>query len=263
MTLRGHFVRPVKVPSVSRNDRLQNALIAASLTCAEVAHKTGVDEKTVQRWITKGRVPRPATRRRVAELLGKEPEVLWPKLSRRVRPGPDGEMVAMYPRRSDMPRDVFRELISRSRRRLWFGGYTSYFLWVDVPDLRGQLRQKAQMGADIRFLLGDPDSPVTRAREEYEGTPLTLRSRIEMTLAEIARTGVAADIAVRHSDKHVGWSVWIFDDQAITTLHIGPGMGHDSLTQHWRRQVDGGAFDRLPEHFDALWQAADSADLYK
>lgn len=231
--------------------------MAANLSYGDVAARTGVDEKTVQRWVTKGRVPHPSTRRALADLLGEEPDVLWPEIVRRsVKVGADRELIGVYPRRSDLPRAFYRDLIAGATQRLWFGGYTSYFIWLDAPHAHQHLHDKAEAGADIRFLLGDPDSPVTRARDEYEASPLTLATRIGMTRAEIARTGAGHLIDVRYTDKHVAWSVWIFDDDAIMTTHIGPGLGHDSLTQHWRRQAPGGAFDRLVDHFTCLWDVA-------
>lgn len=232
--------------------------MAANLSYADVASRTGVDEKTVQRWVTKGRVPHPSTRRALADLLGEEPDVLWPEIVRRsVKVGADRELIGVYPRRSDLPRAFYGDLIAGATDRLWFGGYTSYFIWVDAPQAREHLRAKAvEARADVRFLLGDPDSPVTAARDAYEASPLTLATRIGMTRMEIAKTRAENLIEVRYTDKHVAWSVWVFDDDAIQTVHIGPGLGHDSLTLHWRRQGAGGAFDRLVDHFTCLWDVA-------
>ncbi|WP_285786899.1 XRE family transcriptional regulator [Micromonospora sp. NBRC 101691] len=170
--------------------------------------------------------------------------------------GTDRELVGIYPRRADLPRSVFREAIERGGSRLWFGGYTSYFLWLEVPDAAATLAAKVNAGADVRFLLGDPDSPVTAERERIESTPLTLATRIAMTRAEINKANAA--IPVRLSDRHIAMSVWVFDDEAIVATHIGAGLGQDSVTLHLRRGQDGGAFDRYVEHFESLWAAGKS-----
>ncbi|WP_240742350.1 XRE family transcriptional regulator [Micromonospora zingiberis] len=132
--------------------------------------------------------------------------MLWPDVVRRaVKVGADREVVGVYPRRSDLPRSVFRERIERSRSRLWFGGYTSYFVWLEVPDAAGVLGAKAEHGADVRFLLGDPASPVTTSREQVEDTPLTLATRIAMTRAEIAKIASAARCSpLRPAHRYVG-----------------------------------------------------------
>ncbi|GGM34543.1 hypothetical protein GCM10011608_18750 [Micromonospora sonchi] len=178
--------------------------------------------------------------------------MLWPEIIRRAaKVGADRELVGMYPHRADLPRAVFREAIGRAGTRLWFGGYTSYFVWLEVPDAAATLEAKVNAGADLRFLLGDPDSRVTAERDRLEATPLTLATRIAMTQAEIGK--VDAVIPVRLSDRHIAMSVWVFDDEAIVATHIGAGLGQDSVTLHLRRAQDGGVFDRYVEHFESLW----------
>ncbi|MET8525610.1 helix-turn-helix domain-containing protein [Micromonospora sp. NPDC005172] len=237
---------------MSRNDVLKWAIAGAGLTVADLAERCSVDAKTVERWISRGRLPHPRSRMRAAEVLGEDVGVLWPEMIRRaVKVGTDRELVALYPRRADLPRSVFRDAIERASSRLWFGGYTSYFLWLEVPGAAATLAAKASAGADLRFLLGDPASPVTVERERLEDTPLTLSTRIAMTRAEVDK--LPAEIPVRSSDRHIAMSVWVFDEEAIVATHIGAGLGQDSVTLHLRRGQDGGAFDRYVEHFEALW----------
>ncbi|MFC7758611.1 XRE family transcriptional regulator [Catellatospora bangladeshensis] len=153
-----------------------------------------------------------------------------------------------------MPRSLFGDLIDAAHKRLWFGGYTSYFVWLDVEGAGGTLSAKASSGADLRWLLGDPDSAVTRQREEIEDTPLTVSTRIAMTRAELAKAKV--DASVRLSDRHIAMSVWVFDDDMLVSTHIGSGLGQDSVTLHLQRRQDGGAFDRYVDHFEQLWTTA-------
>ncbi|MEU7678352.1 helix-turn-helix transcriptional regulator [Micromonospora taraxaci] len=240
---------------MTRNDVLGHALKSAGLTVNDLAEKCSVDAKTVERWISRGRVPHPRSRMRAAGVLGQDVEVLWPEAVRRaVKVGSDREVVGVYARRSDLPRSLFRELIDKAGTRLWFGGYTSYFVWLEVPNAATTLGTKAQDGADVRFLLGDPGSEVTGARERIEATPLTLATRIAMTQAEIAKS--PQPLAIRMSERHVAMSVWVFDDEAIVATHIGAGLGQDSVTMHLRRRESGGPFDRYVEHFESLWEDA-------
>ncbi len=182
--------------------------------------------------------------------------MLWPELMCRRLAGTDRELVATYPRRADLPRHFWRDMMTSARQRMYFGGYTSYFLWLDVPQAHTYLAAKASDGVDIRWLLGDPDSMVTRARDDVESHPLKLATRINMTRMEVARSGAADLMPVRLSDRHIGTSVWIFDDEAVLAMHIGAGLGHDSLTQHFRQRKKEGPFSRLLEHFEGLWADA-------
>lgn len=238
-----------------RNEVLHRALHIAGITTSDLAATVGVDPKTVDRWISKGRVPHPRHRVAAATAVREDVDVLWPDVVRRaVKVGADRELVAVYPRRSDMPRTLFRELITAARTRLWFGGYTSYFVWLETPDVGATLAAKAESGADIRFLLGDPDSDVTRTREAIEDSPLTISTRIALTQAELAK--VPNPVPVRLSDRHIAMSVWIFDDDALVATHIGDGLGQDSVTLHLHRRQVGGVFDRYRDHFAQLWDTA-------
>lgn len=245
------------------NEALRQAMTAAMLTERDLAGKCQVDEKTVARWITDdGRIPHPRHRYAAAEALGAEVNMLWPDTIRRnIKTGPDREVVAVYPRRADMPKSVWRKLITDARKTITFGGYTSYFVWIELPNLRSVLRRKLDRGCGVRFLLGDPDSEATARREEAEAVPLTIRTRISITLDELAKLGPAEGLEARFSDRHLGMSVFAFDDQMLVMTHLGNLVGHDSPVFHLERCQDGGLFDRYLWHLNELWQAARPAEL--
>ncbi len=58
-------------------------------------------------------------------------------------------------------------------KNITLAGYTNYFLWLELPNIRAVLRRKAESGCTVRFLIGDPDSETTRHREQVR----TSRSR--------------------------------------------------------------------------------------
>ena len=91
----------------------------------------------------------------------------------------------MYPYRSSVPASLWRKLITNAKTEITLAGYTSYFLWIEQPNLTAALRRKAGQGCKVRFLVGDPDSEVTRHREELEATALTVSTRIAVTLDEL------------------------------------------------------------------------------
>lgn len=182
--------------------------------------------------------------------------MLWPDSVRaNVKTGYDREIVSAYPHRSFVPRTLWQDLISGARREMVFAGYTNYFLWLDLPDLRSVLRRRAEAGVHIRWLVGDPDSPVTAQREEVEGVPLTISTRINVTLDELGKLRDAApSVAARFSDRHIAMSVFRFDADLLVCTHLADQMGHDSPTLHLRRRQDGGLFDRYAAHIEYLWE---------
>ena len=60
------------------NERLRDALLRNGFDLEQVAKATGVDPKTVERWITKGRTPVPKHRRAIASMVRETESYLWP-----------------------------------------------------------------------------------------------------------------------------------------------------------------------------------------
>lgn len=240
------------------NVPLRQALANAKLTTEDLAERCEVDVKTVARWIqNESRVPHPRHRWAAAEALGVDVAVLWPDAIRTtVKTGPDREVLAVYPYRSACPKSVWRNLITSATSEMTFAGYTNYFLWLEHPNLSKVLRRKAEQGCRIRFLIGDPDSEVTRRRESVENVPLTVSTRIRITLSELEKLRDVPGIEARFSDDHIALSVFAFDSQMLVTPHLANLVGHDSPMLHLQRHQDDGIFDRFTHHVKELWNTA-------
>jgi hypothetical protein len=223
----------------------------------DLATLAEVDPKTVEAWLRdENRVPHPGARSAVAEKLGVSEMTLWPAAVRNaVKLGVGREIVWAYTSRAAVPTQVWADLIDDAERSITFAGYTSYFVWLAIPDLRRRLREKVAAGCEVRFLIGDPDSEITRRRETVEAVALTVGTRIAVTIGELEH--LRDVVSVRKSDRHISLSVFLFDDDALVCQHLGSGLGHDSPTLHLRRKVVDGLFDRYSrQHVDVLWQAA-------
>jgi len=236
------------------NNALRQAMTSARMTERQLAEAVGVDEKTVSRWVAQpGRLPHPRHRYATADALGVDETMLWPQAVRSaIKTGADREIVAVYPFRSACPRSLWRDLITGAKHELFFGGYTNYFLWLDQNNLGGALRRKAEQGVRVRFLVGDPDSPVTREREEIEGVALTVSTRIRVTLDELGK--LLPTVEGRFSDRHIATSVFLFDNDALVSIHVADLLGHDSPTLHICRQGPDGLYDRFASHVEHLWE---------
>ncbi|MGW2628262.1 XRE family transcriptional regulator [Streptomyces chattanoogensis] len=233
----------------------------AGLSPRKLALRVGVSGKTVERWIADEElIPHATNREDASKALGVEAEMLWPKAVReRLRGGGGREIVESYAYRSACPSSVWAELITGASDELFFGGFTSYFLWTQVPAFPETLRRKAERGCRIRFLLGDPAGDVARQREEIEDVSLTVSTRINTTLEQLARLGRVDGLEARFSApadamNHVSLSVFRFDDEALVTPHLATAVGHDSPLMHLRRLGDRGVFSRFVAHCDELWE---------
>ncbi|MFJ6730446.1 DUF5919 domain-containing protein [Streptomyces sp. NPDC091281] len=179
--------------------------------------------------------------------------MLWPAAAKKlVKAGPDREVAEVFPYRSACPSSLWRSLITKAERELTFAGYTNYFLWLEQARFGTALRRKAAAGCRVRFLVGDPESDLTRAREQEEDVALTLSTRIRVTLSELEKLQ-GHDIAARFSTGHAYLSVFRFDDDMIVTPLLTHSVGHDAPTLHLRRHQDNGMFDRFADHVEELW----------
>ncbi|MFI9720034.1 DUF5919 domain-containing protein [Streptomyces sp. NPDC052396] len=237
------------------NEALRRAMAQARVTDRQLAEKCGVDVKTVGRWITQpGRVPHARHRWAICEAVGEDEAVLWPAaVKKAIKAGPDREVVSVYPYRSACPSSLWRSLITKAEQQLTFAGYTNYFLWLEQARFGTALSRKAAQGCLVRFLLGHPESDLTRAREQDEGVALTLSTRIRVTLAELEKIKGQAGVSARYSDGHAYLSVFRFDDDMIVTPLLTHHVGHDAPTLHLRRHQDDGMFDRFASHVEELW----------
>ncbi|MEW1721751.1 XRE family transcriptional regulator [Streptomyces sp. NPDC093109] len=237
------------------NEALRRAMAQAHLSDRQLAERCHVDVKTVGRWITDpGRVPHARHRWAVCEALGEEEAALWPAAAKKaIKVGPDREVVSVYPFRSGCPSSLWHSLITKAEGELTFAGYTNYFLWLEQARFGKVLRRKATQGCRVRFLLGDPGSRLTRAREEDEDVALPLSTRIRVTLAELEKIKSQPGIDARYSGGHAYLSVFRFDDDMIVTPLLTHVVGHDAPTLHLRRLQNDGLFDRFASHVEELW----------
>ncbi|MFF4020018.1 XRE family transcriptional regulator [Streptomyces sp. NPDC001843] len=242
------------------NTALRTAMEDRHVRPGQLAAQLGVSVDSVKRWLRDaGTAPHPGTRAQVAEYLGVSDEMLWPAAAKTVvKTGADREVVSVYPYRSACPKGVWAELVERAKDQILFAGFTNYFIFLEQPAFHRTLEAKLQQGVRIRFLLGDPEGSVTRAREQIEDVALSVSMRIRITEENLAKVGARDGLEVRYSSpedatNHVGLSVFRFDEDALVCPHLARLVGHDSPMMHLRRRDDHGMFDRFAEHAEELW----------
>jgi transcriptional regulator with XRE-family HTH domain len=197
------------------NDRLRSTLRSTGFSESALAEELGVDPKTVQRWITKGRSPHRLTAIRAAKILDVPAEWLWPDLERADSGIAGGEVVHFYPHRAQVPRSVWLELVLSAKRRVDFITYASLFLGEENPEAIEILKHKAANGVRVRVGLGDPDSPEVALRSREEGMPEGIPGRVRMALAYY-RPIIGAPGVTFHLHRTTLYnSIYRFDDQMM------------------------------------------------
>ncbi|WP_040795713.1 DUF5919 domain-containing protein [Nocardia higoensis] len=240
------------------NERLREALLRNGLDLGHVAEVTGVDQKTVERWITKGRVPYPRHRHAVAAMVKETERYLWPDAvaPERREAIAESEVVKVYPHRHSVPGDLWLRLLSNANDRIEVLVLAGLFLAED-PSFAKLIRQKAAAGTSIRFLFGNPaaDEVAKRSSEERlaEGT---VSARIRNALALVEPLAGIDGVELRYHDTTLYNSVFRFDDEMIVNMHVYGQPGAYAPAMHLRRLAGGDLFDTYLTSFEQVWSQA-------
>jgi transcriptional regulator with XRE-family HTH domain len=238
------------------NEMLRQALLRSGLTDEAVAAHLGVDPKTVRRWLD-GRHPYPRLRSQLARLLAKDELELWPDMA--TGPGAIGrssEVVAIYPRWSAVPGELWREMVTTATQQI--GILASVGLPIDEADaLVALLRPQAEAHVRIRIALTAPerarDPAVGKHPDDTAVTDATrdtirlLQRLLEIPAAEIRLHGAVAYNSLLIADRDILVSQRIFG--------IAPAA---SPVLRLQGTEDDDLINSYLESFESIWQSATS-----
>lgn len=244
------------------NERLRAAISEAGLNLQEFGEQLGVDPKTVERWITKDRLPHRTHRMKAAATLGKSDVFLWPATESdpRARSASRAEFVDLYPSRGSVPAASWVELIDGAKEAIDLLAFAGSFLHDSVPDFGERIAERARGGVRVRLLFGDPHSEAVAVRGREEGIEGLMEARCELTwkyLAPIVESGTGVQ-ARRHGSTLYA-SLFRFDDVLLANPHAyGAPAGHSPVL-HINRIPGGRLFTHYMESFERTWQNATPA----
>jgi transcriptional regulator with XRE-family HTH domain len=183
------------------NERLRLAMVAAGVSVEELARRVEVDPKTVERWISKGRVPHRRHRWSAGQVLGADETDLWPGIEdSAVRSAGEAEFVRLYPHRGAVPQSLWTSLIDAARQKVDVLVYAGLFLFDSNPDLGKTLVNKGRSGAQARLLFGEPQSRVVIDRGDEEGIGEGLVARVRTSLRYLGAVHEQPGVEVRLHD---------------------------------------------------------------
>lgn len=240
------------------NERLRDALLRNGFTPEQVAKAIKVDHKTVERWITKGRTPYQKHRHAIAAMVRERETYLWPDAvaPERMSEISGSEVIKVYPHRNDMPRELWDRLIGDASQEIEVLVYAAMFL-TESPTIIKQFRAKAEAGARIRLLFGDPTSrEVARRSEDEQIGRTTIGAKIRNVLAFFRPLDGVPGIEIRCHGTTLYNSIYRFDDEMIVNPHVYGLMAAHAPALHLRKLSAGDLFDTYSESFESVWQAA-------
>lgn len=237
----------------SRNDRLNSTLQASGYSAATLADELGVDPKTIQRWITRGRTPHRSTAHRAAKLLDVPASWLWPKLDQSDTGAGNGEVIGFYAHRAQVPKNLWLEALVGARRCIDLVTYAALHLVEDLPETIGLLKHKAANGVRVRIALGDPDSPEIELRGREERMPDGIVGRVRMANAYYAPLIGAPGVQLHLHRTTLYNSIYRYDDQMLVNHHVYGTYGYLAPVLHIRKSDTGDLFDTYARSLELIW----------
>jgi transcriptional regulator with XRE-family HTH domain len=238
------------------NERLRAALLQHGLSTTALAGQLGVDHKTVERWIS-GRTPYRRHRFAIASQLGVDEVYLWPDaLSRdQVAIASESEIIAVYPHRTEVPRDGWARLFASADRDIGVLVYSGVFLAEDA-NVQRILAEKAGAGVRVRILLGDPDSDPVAARGRDEGVDDMMRPKIQNALVLYRPLRKTEGVEFRFHRTVLYNSIYRADDQLLVNTHIYAVPAARAPVWHLKKIPGGEITGLYLESFERVWETA-------
>ena len=240
------------------NERLRGCLAAAELTASDLAAHVGVDVKTVERWIAKGRLPYRAHRTATATLLRTTEAYLWPDVldDPRTTSASRAELVMLYPHRGAVQKDLWMQLIEDAEDHIDVLVYAGLFLPDGYPELAKVLIAKAEQGTAIRLALGDPDSEAVRQRGEEEHIGEGMAARVRLSLAYLDEAIGFPGVELRLHTTTLYNSIYRFGGDMLVNAHAYGSPAAQSPVLHLRHLPGGWLFDHYLTSFERVWEQA-------
>ncbi|HUZ37155.1 MAG TPA: hypothetical protein VMV17_12575 [Streptosporangiaceae bacterium] len=163
------------------------------------------------------------------------------------------ELVASYPRRTDVPGHLWTELLRQAQRTVDVLAFAGLFLTEEHPDWTPLLVSRAEAGVRVRLLLGDPDGASLAARDTEYRIGGGVAGRVRAVLAYYRPLAGIAEI--RLHDTPLYSSIYRFDDDMIVNTHVYGILAAYIPTMHLRRS-DGAYFGTYLESFERVWASA-------
>ncbi len=247
--------RPLADPQP--NAALHARMAAAGLSKSEVASRTGIDQRTIQRWLDGQRVPQSRNARTLADLLGCEPADIWPSSYPVMDPPSIGTVpVSVYGSRAHVPVAVWHNHFTAAQHSIDILVYGGTFLFDTVPGFSHLIEQAAERGVTVRFLTGDSDASAVHKRGAEEGIGEGLPGRCRLTLTRLTPLLGVEGVEVRTHGTTLYVSMFRADEVLIANHHIHGSPASDNPLLLITREADPQLWNKYLASFEDIWTRA-------
>jgi hypothetical protein len=242
---------------MSANERLRTAMLRTGTATEDLALCCGVDVKTVERWLSSGRVPHRANRWDAARRLGADETWLWPQAAPPRRDGAaQSELVRMYPDRASVPRELWARLLAEARQEVAVLVMSGTFFQQSQPRIAAHLTAAAQRGARVRLCFGDPAGEAVAVRDREEGIGGTLAAKVRSALTYYREIAAAGAVEMRLHAATLYASMFRYDDEVIVNPHAFGEPASANPALHLRRLDGGQVAAHYMSSYERVWDTA-------
>lgn len=256
----GEKAEPDAVP----NHRLRAQMDAKGMSMRKLATLTGIREVTIKRWLANMHI---AVRRdnamAAAEKLDCLPHDLWPDQFAPTQPpltGKDNIPVpftpTMYASRTQLPITLWQNHFAGAEEAIDILVFAATFLFDTLDGFTATLTDAAKRGAQVRFLVGDPDGDNMTLRGEEEGIGKSVRARSHNSVELLRPYTTTPGLDVRTHRTALYSSIFRVDDNMIINFHIYGSPGRDNPVMIFSRQQEPRLWATFERAFSQVWDNA-------
>lgn len=235
-------------------------MVRLGVTTEELARCVGVDVKTVDRWISTGRVPHREHRWAAARRLGVDESYLWPavlqRASRRRQEASRSELVELYPDRASVARELWLRLLGNAQEHVDVLVFSGTFFSQTQPRVARMLAEAAGRGAEVRLCFGGPNSEAVAIRDREENLGNTLAAKVRSALTYYRSLVDVERCEVRLHATTLYASMFRYDDEILVNPHAFGEAASANPTLHLRRLDGGTVADHYIDSFTRVWETA-------
>ena len=167
--------------------------------------------------------------------------------------------MAVWPRRSEVPRDAWGHLFSQAEREIGVLVYSRLFLSEDAG-VQKIFKDKAKASVRVRILLGEPDSQVVADRGEDEGVGDAQAAKIRNALALYRPLRALEGVEFRFHRTVLYNSIYRADDQVLVNTHLFGVTAAVAPVWHLRKLPAGELAGLYIDSFERVWDTATPLD---
>lgn len=239
------------------NERLRTAMQRSGTTTDDLALCCGVDVKTVERWISLGRLPHRANRWDAARHLGADESWLWPQAAiGRRDTAISSELVHLYVDRASVPRQTWLRLMEEARSDIAILVMSGTFYAQTQPKIGRELAAAAARGVRVRLAFGDPSSEAVSVRDREEGLGGTLAAKIRSSLTYYRDVAESGDVEIRLHGCTLYASLFRYDDDILANPHAWGEPASANPVLHLRRLDGGTVAGHYMDSYERVWATA-------